>query len=707
MILLIDNYDSFTFNLFQLIASVTGTPPVVLRNDDRVGWEACQDRPIEAIVISPGPGNPERAANFGISADALATDLPVLGVCLGHQGLCAAEGAAIVRAPQPMHGRVSPILHTGTGLFEGLPSPFEAVRYHSLIVRDVPEILVVTATTPDPSGEGIVMAVEHREKPQWGVQFHPESISTEHGAQLMRNFVALARRRGSPAPAGPVAAARPAVRQPSRSQDQPPTGDPEVLTRRLPVAAQADLLFDMLFASGDRGFWLDSSQVLPDVSRYSILGGAGPLAEWVTAEAGSGSVQISQADGTSWVAGTDLFSYLDERMASLRNSIHLPRLPFDFALGYVGYLGYEMKADCGGQKVHETDLPDAGLLFCDRAIVLDHEAGQTWLLTLASATVRDEAIRWLDGAEEAARLSAIARPAAAPAVTDLPDAPERDRLLHHEPLEYERLVHACLEEIRAGESYEICLSNTTTVAVSVDPLETYRTLRRISPVPFGAYLSLPGAAVLSASPERFLRITADGHVQSKPIKGTRPRGDTADEDEALALDLAASEKDRSENLMIVDLLRNDLGRVADIGTVRVTKLFDVETFATVHQLVSTIEADLRPGTSAVACVRAAFPGGSMTGAPKRRTMEIIDRLEAGSRGVYSGALGYFSLSGAADLSIVIRTLVVHPDRVTIGSGGAVVALSDPQAEVEEMLMKSRAPLRAVQHHATAAAELVG
>jgi len=267
--------------------------------------------------------------------------------------------------------------------------------------------------------------------------------------------------------------------------------------------------------------------------------------------------------------------------------------------------------------------------------------------------------------------------------------------LRHDRGGYLKRIDLCLDKIYQGESYEICLTNSVTVHAEIDPLRTYAHLRQVSPVPFGALLDFGDVAVLSASPERFLSVGRDGVAESKPIKGTRPRGSSDAEDRVLREDLLSNVKDRAENLMIVDLLRNDLNTVCEVGSVHVPTLFDVETYAPVHQLVSTIRGKLRPDCSAVDCVRAAFPGGSMTGAPKIRTMEIIDGLEQGPRGVYSGALGWFSLSGASDLSIVIRTLVAAQGRVSFGVGGAIVALSDPAQEFEETVVKSRAMITAL------------
>jgi para-aminobenzoate synthetase len=676
--LLIDNYDSFTYNLFHLMERVNGHPPTVLRNDDPGGLRALDLATVDAVVVSPGPGRPDDPRDFGISAWAFdQTELPVLGVCLGHQGLCHQAGATVDRAPEPVHGRVSEVLHDGTGLFAGLPSPLRAVRYHSLVASRLPATVEPLAHTAD----GLLMAARHRDRPQWGVQFHPESVSTEYGEQLLDNFRRLAlaaRGRSAPGRTRSAVAGPPTRPAPDRSPYR-------LHVRELVHLPDAEAAFATLFGADPAGFWLDSSRVIPGLSRFSILGGSGPLAERIEYSVAAGEVTVRRPDGELLARHReDLFTYLDRSLAERR----LPDagLPSDFNLGYVGYLGYELKADTGGAAVHRSAQPDASLLFCDRGLLIDHATGQAWLLALSRRDDPAPAGRWLDQA------SVLLRRAEAPESPEQGEPRPIAVSARHSDAEYGALIERCHEQIRAGESYEICLTNMLSVPVSVDPFPTYQVLRRRNPAPYSAFLRYPDFAVLSSSPERFLRVDRHAFVESKPIKGTRPRGATAEQDERLRAELSGSEKDRAENLMIIDLVRNDLGQVCRPDTVHVPELFAIESYQTVHQLVSTIRGELSADVSAVGCVRAAFPGGSMTGAPKLRTMEILDRLEDGARGVYSGAIGFFSLNGAADLNIVIRTMVVTPDEVTIGVGGAITILSDPAEEIEETWVKARALL---------------
>jgi para-aminobenzoate synthetase len=356
-------------------------------------------------------------------------------------------------------------------------------------------------------------------------------------------------------------------------------------------------------------------------------------------------------------------------------------LPFDFDCGFAGYLGYELKADCDGAAAHRAETPDAAFILADRLIVFDHQERHAHLLALDDPG-------WL---EEASHRLETLPPLAGP--DGRAEGVEFD--LRRSADRYREDIAACKDYLTAGHSYEICLTNTLAGEVGVEPLELYRALRRANPAPFASFLRFGDLAVLSSSPERFLAVDRARRAEARPIKGTSRRGGEPVEDARLAAVLAADEKSRAENVTIVDLMRNDLGRVCEIGSVEVPELARVETYETVHQLVSSVRGRLCEGVGPVECARACFPPGSMTGAPKVRTMEIIDELEGAARGVYSGAIGWFGLGGACDLSVAIRTIVLDGDTATVGAGGAIVVDSDPEQELAEMLLKARAPIAAL------------
>jgi para-aminobenzoate synthetase len=764
--LLVDNYDSYTYNLFQLIAAVTGVEPLVLAND-APAWAGLDLTKVDSVVISPGPGHPGRPRDIGRCGEVLArAELPLLGVCLGHQGIGYAAGGLVRPAPQPRHGQRSRVRHTGHGLFAGLPQDFQVVRYHSLCVAEpLPADLEAVAWADD----GVLMALRHRRRPHWGVQFHPESVATEHGAALLANFRDLALRSGAGRPAArrpaATAARRPATGGPAaggpadRGRPAAP-GEPNSAARGdggpgdrgpgdrgpgdrgpgdrgpgdrgpgdrgpasggrgdagwgdggrasggrgdggrglrlrvavLPVAVDTERAYQALYQSSPTAFWLDSSRVQAGLSRFSFLGDAsGPLAEVLVYRVGAGAVEVRDGAGRCRREPGTIFDVLAARLRELR--IQRPPLPFDLTCGYVGYFGYELKADCGGTSRHRAETPDAVWLLADRMLAIDHQQDRSYLLALddTDSTAEDgPAAAWTQAT--AARLRALPRrPLPAPAPPARLTTVPLPGLLRRGPVRYLADIAECHRQLRAGESYEICLTDTAVLPAPADPVEAYRRLRRTNPAPYAALFRHGGLVVASSSPERFLRITADRVVESRPVKGTAPRSADPHADEELRRSLATSAKTRAENLMIVDLLRNDLGRVCEIGSVAVPRLMATESYATMHQLVSTVRGRLRAGLGAVDCVRAAFPGGSMTGAPKLRTMEIIDRLETHARGVYSGALGYFGPDGTADLSIVIRTLVSLGATATVGAGGAIVLDSDPPAEYAEMLLKAAAAL---------------
>jgi para-aminobenzoate synthetase len=473
--------------------------------------------------------------------------------------------------------------------------------------------------------------------------------------------------------------------------------------QRWKQALSPETAFITLFGDSPESFWLDSSRVTPGLSRFSFMGDTSHAGARIwTYRCGAGALSVRGADGELTRHGVDLFDEL-RRCIDAGGALADRALPFDFCGGFVGYLGYGLREMCGGRRGRASPLPDATLLYVERFLAFDHAHGDVYAVALADATGREAAEGWVAAMHQRLLEMDTLEPSRPPAGSK----PAPRFVLEASRDRHIRAVERCQELIRDGHCYEVCLTNRLSADIAVEPLPLYRILRRRNPAPYAAYLRLPDLAVLCSSPERFLKIDRRRVVQSRPIKGTAPRACEAVHDRDNANALRHGEKDRAEHLMIVDLLRNDLGRVSMSGSVSVPELMEIESYATVHQMVSTIQGALRPDVGAIDAVRAAFPGGSMTGAPKLKAMEIIEELEGSARGVYSGALGWLSLDGTADLNIVIRTLVAEPRRLTIGIGGAVVAQSDPGGEFNEAMLKGEVLLRAVAHHVGGAAAEAG
>ncbi|APT92854.1 hypothetical protein CPHO_08105 [Corynebacterium phocae] len=598
-IVVVDNHDSFTFNLVEYVRLETGRAPAVVTND--VPWESSGIAKADAVIISPGPGHPGNPDDLGLSAEVIERfGGPILGVCLGMQAFVQIDGGKVTRLPRPAHGVTGQVSHDGTGLFSGLANPLTVVRYHSLHAADIPASYRVTARLED----GVVMGIEHRSLPRFGVQFHPESMAGHGGRQIIRNFLALSGRF--------YAQSYFSVRTLDYALD--------------PAAVAAGL-------AGKAKFWLQSAGM-------HVLGAADEI--------------------HTCVNGGFFDTFRDTYAASLAPARVAAPIPgLDFSLGWVGYLGYE-----AGAPGH-SPYPDAEFAFARRAVIVDPQAGKTHLLAFAG----DDG--WTP------QLATPPKPAGAG-----PAAPV------HDHGHYLSAIARAQEYLAAGDTYEVCLTNRYELEPVRDSLAVYLAMEGTG------YLSFPAQELLSATPELFLAVDGYGQVTSRPIKGTRPRDPDRDasRDESLIRQLSG-EKETAELLMVADMVRHDLSRVCTGVTHNAD--FYVRTYPTVHQLMVDITGQLTPGKNALDAVEAAFPGGSMTGAPKERTMGIIQELEGTWRGAYSGAFGFLSTTGQVELSMTIRTLVNTPAGAYYGVGGAVLSLSDPEAEWEETQVKLR-PLRGIQ-----------
>lgn len=358
-----------------------------------------------------------------------------------------------------------------------------------------------------------------------------------------------------------------------------------------------------------------------------------------------------------------------------------------FSLGWVGWFSYEFgQALLGLEPHYDPGIAPAVMLRVRAAVEVDHASGQTALIA-EDERASDEWMRTFESLQKQASQPADLREAPPPATR--PDWRDSTEV-------YGANIERCQRAIHDGDAYLMCLTTSVSVTTAEDPAEVYLRLRKQSPTHHGGFISAAGVTLASASPEQFLSVNAAGVAHTKPIKGTRPRGVSDDADHGLRAELGADQKELAENLMIVDLMRNDFAQVCTPESVGVVSLHEVETYEHVHQLVSTVQGQLRPECDAIDLLTQSFPAGSMTGAPKRSAVNILSELESAPRGLYSGCFGYFSHDGCADFAMVIRSIVFSADRASIGTGGGITALSQADAEIAEVHLKARALLAALE-----------
>lgn len=451
------------------------------------------------------------------------------------------------------------------------------------------------------------------------------------------------------------------------------------LLTELPYAPDSAPLFESI-ADLPWAVFLDSGRHYPGQSRYDILA-AQPYVRLLT----RGKLTEIQADGVE-LSRDDPFTLIRRFLDIAPASAGLP-----FSGGAIGYFGYDLARRLEALPAHARDaekIPDMAIGIYDWAVVVDHGERRSWLVGQGRDPETD--VKW---GSLVARFAAPRRERArVPFRITSPIVSNMTR--EH----YGRAYRRIQQYIRDGDCYQVNLAQRFSAEAAGDPWLAYQALRVLNPAPYSAYLNTPYLQVLSASPERFLRVE-NGRVETRPIKGTRPRAGHPRLDAELIEVLRASEKDRAENVMIVDLLRNDLSKNCAAGSVRVPRLFEVESFATVHHLVSTVTGELVPDRDALDLLRGCFPGGSITGAPKLRAMQIIEELEPNRRGVYCGAIGYIGFDGNMDLNIAIRTLIFSRGVIRFYAGGGIVADSREEAEYQETFDKAAAMLRLLQQSA--------
>jgi len=445
---------------------------------------------------------------------------------------------------------------------------------------------------------------------------------------------------------------------------------------------------------------LDSGMDAKKLGRFSFIG----YDPFMVVESKGEDIKVMTQDGTENFKGNP-FTFLKSALSYYKTEPITGDIPF--VSGCVGYFSYDLRYFLEELPRYSQDdirTPDLVLSFYDVIIIFDN--------LLKKAYISSSGLPQLDGKKNADRAKKRLESAKKRLKDLLSGAFEAGSGVEYAGVDlngsfsrceissnftrdgYKKAIEKAKDHIREGDIYQVNLSQRLSCSFNGDSFELYKTLRRINPAPFAAYLNLEDFQIVSASPERFIKIS-DGHIETRPIKGTRPRGRDEKEDAGLKKELVASEKDRAEHLMIVDLERNDIGRVCEYGSVSPKEFIIVETYSTVHHLVSTVSGKLKDGVDVIDCLCNCFPGGSITGAPKIRSMEIIEEIEPAKRGIYTGSIGYIDFSGAADFSIIIRTAVIKDSVAYFQVGGGIVADSDPDKEYAETMDKARAIIEAL------------
>ncbi|KAG8531987.1 uncharacterized protein KY384_003623 [Bacidia gigantensis] len=775
-VLYIDAYDSFSNNIVALLQTKLNVDVTVIKIDTAIDHLEEFLAPFSGIILGPGPGTPHKPEDIGLHTRIWGLDanrlVPILGICLGFQSLVFAFGGAIHRLPRPRHGIVRKVRHRGEAIFDNLPPQVDVVQYHSLHASldsaeaENGELIPLawdlkadnTATeewTDNLNPDAILMAVKHKHRPYYGVQFHPESICSSDQAQRIilnwwqqayswrKDLTTHCARPTLPTTAGDV----------ESSVDDYPSGcsersgikvkeeSPLVHTKVLPLSnITISRISSVLGLVDDEIVVLDSeNHQRPDLGCFSIIGLVTPYTPRFEYQAGSDHIrriQDGKVERIDLVRShrRDVLSFLKSYVQALSFTSKHEEIPFWG--GLVGYISYEAGLETigayGGADRQDQNSSDLSFAFIERSIVISHLTEKLYIQSLLSAD------NWVN--DVAYVLTNTPPPSPGPETSLYLDA----HISIPDEAGYKSAIRECQSFIGQGESYELCFTGRTTVttAPQSNPWALYSRLRQLNPAPFAAYIRIGGLTLLSSSPERFLSWTRpQAHSESggnesvcqfRPIKGTLNRQPDPNQPPltfAQAERLLATPKEIAENLMIVDLIRHDVHGVAGANNVFVPKLMVVEEYETLFQLVSVIEGTLRvprgvsqfdthispkepspviqnKGKSGIDVLAASLPPGSMTGAPKLRSCQLLKFLEARPRGIYSGVVGYLDVGGGGDFSVVIRSAFrwddPHSERDTwtIGAGGAITTLSTEEGEYEEMMAKLKSTLRLFEHDKT-------